>query len=75
MTDTLRELEDQASLYASLGEEVQRLPVKEKIVVALRSAGYTHNDCHLIIGLTRAAIGYIERRAFAKLKVALGDDE
>lgn len=51
-----------------LEEEVQALPDKQKVVVAMIASGFTQADCASIIGLTRAAVGVIWHRTLEELR-------
>lgn len=54
-----------------LKDAIANLPVKERVVTALRSAGYTQRECGEIMGITRSAIGFAEKRALHKLRKTL----
>jgi RNA polymerase sigma factor (sigma-70 family) len=51
-----------------LTEAISKLPPKQRAVVALISAGYTQNECGRIFGMTRAAIGFIHKKALSHLR-------
>jgi RNA polymerase sigma factor (sigma-70 family) len=63
--------EEQMMSEMLLDEAVQKLPPKQRVVVALRAAGYTQQECGVILGLTRAAIGFIHKQALAKIRQSL----
>jgi len=50
----------------------QRLPNKERAVLALRMAGYTQRECGAVIGMTRSAVGIIYKRSLALLRILIG---
>jgi len=52
----------------AIEETVDKLPVKEKVVLTLRLAGYTQRECGFIIGMTRSAVGIIYKRAVTLLR-------
>ena len=68
-------LEEETLERVLLQEVVHRLPTKEKVVVVLRLAGYTQQECSEIVGGTRASIGIIHKRALTKLRGWLTRDD
>jgi len=52
-------LENQISIQETLG----KLPVKERVVISLKTAGFTRGEIGTIIGMTRSAVGIIYKRA------------
>ncbi len=58
-----------------LEDSIDRLPQKEKAVLALRYAGYTQHECGVIIGVTRSAVGFIHKRAIAMVKRFVAETE
>jgi DNA-directed RNA polymerase specialized sigma24 family protein len=52
-------------------EAVQLLPPKYKAVLALRMAGYSQRECGQIMGLTRAAIGFIQKKSLIRTREIL----
>lgn len=73
MTDFSHLEEEQIVDELLLDQAVQKLPPKQRMVVALRSAGYTQQECGVILGLTRAAIGFIHKQALAQIRQALAE--
>ena len=65
------EEEISADLAIIIENEVKRLPPNERVVVALRAAGFTQEECGKLIGLTRPAVGAIHSRAMDALKERL----
>lgn len=63
--------EEQLISEMLLAEAVQKLPPKQRMVVALRAAGYTQQECGVILGLTRAAIGFIHKQALTQIRKLL----
>jgi len=49
------------------------LPPKQQVVLALRTAGYTQKECGIILGVTRAAVGFNYHRAVQLLREAAND--
>jgi transcriptional regulator len=41
--------------------------------VALYSAGYTQKECSEVIGTTRAAVGYMYKRAIERMRLEVTD--
>jgi DNA-directed RNA polymerase specialized sigma24 family protein len=77
-------LEDRMNIYENEGgihdlltlrEAVSKLPDKLRAVVALRSSGYTQKECGEILGVTRAAIGFAQKRAILKLRRLIEDEQ
>jgi len=56
----------------AIDEIISKLPVKEKVVIALRLAGYTQRECGVMIGMTRSAVGIIYKRAINLLRGLIG---
>lgn len=50
-------------LELDLFDAVHRLTPKQRVVVAMLSAGYTQKEVARVIGNTRAAVGIIYKRA------------
>ena len=63
--------EDKIISRLLLLEAVQRLQPKYAAVIALRSAGYSQQECGVILGVTRAAIGFIQKRAIKEIRKIL----
>lgn len=74
-----RSEEEEISNRLELVELISKLPVKQRVVVALRAAGYTQEECGKILGVTRAAIGFSYKRAVRRMRQLAGyfetDDE
>jgi RNA polymerase sigma factor (sigma-70 family) len=68
MSSITSEEEDRIIDHMLLISAVHRLPPKQQVIVALRSAGYTQQECGDIVGMTRAAIGFIYKRAVRRLR-------
>jgi len=66
--------EERIVTHIALDNIVQRLSPKQKIVVALISAGYNRTECGRIMGLTRQAAGATYKRATKKIKILLTED-
>lgn len=64
--------EDDLFTYMMLRRAVHNLPDKHRAVIALRMAGYKQKECGAILGVTRAAIGFIQKRAIEMLRQELG---
>lgn len=47
------------------------LTQKQRVVLALRTAGFVQRECGEILGLTRSAVGFIERKAKRRLREQL----
>jgi len=67
--------EDQVITHMTLEEVVQRLSPKQRIVVALISAGYNRTECGRIMGLTRQAAGATFKRAITKIRLLLSEEK
>ena len=65
---------DADSLLVSLvlRDAVDRLPDNLRAVVALRFAGYTQQECAGVLGMTRANIGAMHKRALLRLAETMG---
>ena len=68
MTGITGEEEDRIFSHMLLIAAVHKLPAKQQVIVALRTAGYTQQECGEIVGMTRAAIGFIYKRALKRLR-------
>lgn len=66
-------IEDDLFSNLSLAAAVNQLPNKYKAVIALRLAGYTQKECGSLLGFTRSAVGFIQKKALAQLKELLDD--
>jgi len=62
------EEEQQADDHVLMDSLLTSLPVPERVVVALLLAGFKQIEVGVIIGMTRAAIGAIYKRAITRLK-------
>lgn len=60
--------EEQLFEKMTLQDAVRQLTQVRRIIVALRSAGYTQQDCGVILGLTGVAVGLIHRRAIEQIR-------
>ena len=61
-------MEEEIFEEIELEAKVKALPPKQRVVVAMISAGFTQADCASIIGLTRAAVGVIWHRTLQELR-------
>jgi DNA-directed RNA polymerase specialized sigma24 family protein len=73
--DTSHEEEVSIINLIDLNEAIKKLPIKLRTIAALRTAGYTQRECGEILGVTRAAIGFAEKRAYASLANFLGGED
>lgn len=63
-----REQEDSINTDVLIRTAIQRINPKYQAVLAMRSAGFTQAECGLILGVTRAAIGFIYKRGIQELR-------
>lgn len=63
--------EEDLFLDMALKEEVSNLPTKQRIAIAMIAAGYTQEECGKVLGVTRAAVGFIRKNAVATLRRTL----
>lgn len=71
----IRKKEDQILTNVSVGMGIEQLPIKQRIVLALRVAGYTQLESGTILGVTRAAVSGTLKRAVLRLqKLIVGED-
>jgi transcriptional regulator len=63
--------EDSIFEHIALNDAVAVMPPKQKVVLAMISAGHTQLDCARVIGLTRAAIGAIYHKAIEEIREAM----
>lgn len=63
--------EEDLFLAMALQDEVDRLTEKQRVAVAMIAAGYTQEECGKVLGVTRAAIGFIRKNAIATLRRTL----
>lgn len=73
MTNLTTNEEDSIFDSLMLMDVIQDLTVKQRVVVALRSAGYSQLEAGKILGMTRAAIGIIFKRAIQAIRIKIKD--
>jgi transcriptional regulator len=56
-------------------EKMYKLPPIQRIVLVLRLCGFTQKECGELLGTTRAAIGYIYKRAIKNIKELIGGQD
>lgn len=64
---------DDIELRILLEDAIKKLPPKQQVVVALREAGYSQMECGVIIGMTRAAVGFIQKKSLFNLRGILNN--
>jgi len=63
--------EDKLFERIEINEAVMAMPPKQRVVLAMVSAGHTQLDCAKVVGLTRAAIGAIYHKAIEEIREAM----
>jgi DNA-directed RNA polymerase specialized sigma24 family protein len=66
--------EGQIFTEMALYDAVKQLSTKQRMVVALITAGYTREECSTILGITRQAVGFIYKRAIRKMRTYFSDE-
>lgn len=66
--------ENRVIVVMTLYDAVARLSPKQRIVVALISAGYNRTESGSILGLTRQAAGATYKRALKKIRELMEND-
>lgn len=57
-----------------LSESMQKLSKKYRLVLALYLSGYNQRECGVILGITRAAVGFIYKKATAALSKLVNEE-
>jgi predicted transcriptional regulator len=71
----LRKKEDSVLDKVYFVEIIRSVPIKQRIVLALKIAGYSQLESGKILGITRAAISGTLKRATIRLQKTLKDFE
>jgi len=64
----LRQFEENIHNNVTVKHAIEKLSDKERVVLVLRASGYTQLECSRIIGSTRAAVGFIQKRGLRKIR-------
>lgn len=64
----LRQFEEGIHDGVIVRDAIARLSDKERVILVLRASGYTQLECSRIIGSTRAAVGFIQKRGLRKIR-------